>query len=76
MTPLTREDRDGVALRHIHRPPVNAIDVAMTGEFRPLLSALETAPGERLVERAVVQALAAVRHIVETESDPMLKSFT
>jgi enoyl-CoA hydratase/carnithine racemase len=46
---FTREDADGIALVRFDRPPVNAIDRAVTEELGALAGALERAPPKALV---------------------------
>ena len=49
MASFRREDTDGVALIRFDRPPVNAIDLAVTEELGALAAALERAPPKALV---------------------------
>ncbi len=49
MASFHREDADGIALVRFDRPPVNAIDLAVTEELGLLASGLERSPPEALV---------------------------
>ena len=49
MASFTREDADGIALVRFDRPPVNAIDIAVTEELGVLASELERKPPKAIV---------------------------
>lgn len=49
MAAFTREDADGIALVRFERPPVNAIDFAVTEELGPLAAGLARTPPKAVV---------------------------
>jgi enoyl-CoA hydratase len=59
MAAFTREDVEGVALIRFDRPPVNAIDLAVTEELGALARALERAPPKALVLTGTGAAFSA-----------------
>jgi enoyl-CoA hydratase len=59
MASFRREAADGVALVRFDRPPVNAIDLAVTEELGALAAALERAPPKALVLTGAGAAFSA-----------------
>jgi enoyl-CoA hydratase len=59
MGAFAREDADGIALIRFDRPPVNAIDLAVTEELGPLAAALARTPPKAVVLTGAGAAFSA-----------------